>query len=207
MKIRTQHVYGFLVGLAVRHPFGVFLVAVLAVGLSLLLTVTQLAFHTNRLDLISAGDRYKQLDQAYEHQFAKLPERVIAVIRAEQPDTAKAFATALGQRWEQDPTIEDVLYRLDVSALRHKALLYLSPEELTALGQKLQQHHTLLRELAESPTLQNLFALINREITQALVGHVFSGFLDEEKDEKPADLSLLLALLQEMNQWLEGQRS
>lgn len=208
MRIRMQHMYGFFVALAVRHPFGVLLAAALGVSLSLLLTVTQLAFRTNRLDLISAGDRYKQLDQAYEREFATLPERVIAVIRADHPDMAKAFATALGQRWENDPTFEEVLYRIDVEPLKSKALLYLSPEELTALGQKLQHHRDLLQELAASPTLQTLFALLNREITQALVGHVFTGFLDEEgKDGEPADLSLLLGLLREMHQWLEGRRS
>jgi hypothetical protein len=178
MKITTQHVYGLLVALAFRHPVGVLLATVLGVSLSLLVTVTQLAFHTSRLDLISAGDRYKQLDQAYEREFENLPERIIAIIRAAHPETAKAFATALGQRWERDPTIEDVLYRIDVGALQNKALLYLSPEELATLQQKLQQHHTLLQELATLPTLQNLFALINREITRALVGHVFTGFLD-----------------------------
>jgi len=203
-----QHIYGFFVVLAVRHPFGVLLAAVLGVSLSLLLTVTQLAFHTNRLDLISAGDRYKQLDQAYEREFTTLPERVIAVIRADHPEMAKAFATALSQRWENDPTFEDVLYRIDVEPLKSKALLYLSPEELTALGQKLQHHRDLLQELAASPTLQNLFALLNREITQVLVGHVFTGFLDEEgKDGEPADLSLLLGLLREMHQWLESRRA
>lgn len=208
MQIRLQHIYGFLVARAVRHPFGVLLAAVLGVSLSLVLTVTQLAFHTNRLDLISAGDRYKQLDEAYEREFAKLPERVIAVIRAEHPETAKVFATALGQRWENDPTLEDVLYRIDVEPLKSKALLYLSPEELTALGHKLQHHRELLQELAASPTLQNLFALLNREITRALVGHVFTGFLDAEgEDGELADLSLLLGLLQEMHQWLEGRRA
>ena len=95
--------YGFLVEIAFRHPIGVLLATVLGVGLSLLVTVTQIAFHTSRLDLISAGDRYKQLDQAYEREFANLPERIIAVIRAAHPDTAQAFATALGQRWERDP--------------------------------------------------------------------------------------------------------
>jgi hypothetical protein len=201
-------VYGFFVELAFRHPVGVLLATVLGIGLSLLVTVTQIAFHTSRLDLISTGDRYKQFDQAYEREFANLPERIIAVIRAEHPETAKAFATTLAQRWERDPTIDAVLYRIDVEALQNKALLYLSPEELSALGQKLQQHRDLLQALTTSPTLQNLFTQINRKITKALVGHVFTGFLEEEGEpQEPADLSLLLALLQEMNQWLEARGS
>ena len=106
MKIRMHNVYGFIVGIIVRYPVSVMLIAVLGGVLSLLVAATQLEFHTSRLDLISAGDRYKQLDQAYEREFENPPERIIAVIRAEHPETAKAFATALGRRWEQDPTIE-----------------------------------------------------------------------------------------------------
>src|SRR5918996_1415754 len=207
MKIGMHNVYGVIVGICVRYPVSVILIAALGVVLSLLAAATQLEFHTSRLDLIAAGDRYKQLDQAYEREFADPPERIIAVIRAAQPETAKAFATALGQRWEQDPTLEDVLYRIDVGAMQHKALLYLSPEELTALGQQLQDHQDLLQELATSPTLQHLFALINRQITQALIGHVFTGFLAEAGEPRePADISLLLALLQEMHHWLDGRR-
>jgi hopanoid biosynthesis associated RND transporter like protein HpnN len=203
-----HNVYSGIAGTIVRHPIGVILIAALGAVLSLLVTATRLEFHTNRMDLISAGERYKQLDQMYEREFENLPERIIAVIRAPHPETAKAFATALGQRWERDPTIENVLYRIDVDGLRNKALLYLSPEALAALREKLAQHHDLLQELAAAPTLQNLFELINREITKTLVGHVFTGFLDDEGTERePPDLSLLLALLQEMNQGLEGQQS
>jgi hypothetical protein len=97
-----------------------------------------------------------------------------------------------------DPNIDKVLYRIDVNALKHKVLLYLSPEDLIALRQKLQQHQDLLKELAASPTLQNLLGVINLETTTALVGHVFTEFLEEDEKEKdPLDLSVLLALLRE----------
>ena len=205
MKIGMHTVYGFIVGIIVRYPVGVILAAALGVAFSLLVTATQLEFHTSRLDLIATGERYKQLDQAYSREFEDLPERVIVVIRSDHPETAKAFATALAQRWEMDPTIDKVWYRIDVEALKRKALFYLSPDDLVALRQKLQEHQDLLQELVAAPTLQNLFALINREITAKLVGHVFTGFLEEEGKKELPDLSLLLALLQAMQQWLEGR--
>jgi hypothetical protein len=55
MKVSQRNAFHFLVGIILRHPFGVLLVGVLGVILSLLLTGTHLGFHTNRLDLISAG--------------------------------------------------------------------------------------------------------------------------------------------------------
>jgi hypothetical protein len=131
-----------IVGIIVRHLISVILIAALGVLLSLLVKATQLEFHTSRMDLISAGEHYKQRDQMYEREFENLPERIIAVIRAAHPEKAKAFATVLGQRWKRDPTIEKVLYRIDVEALHNKALLYPSPEELMALLQRLHHHQS-----------------------------------------------------------------
>jgi hypothetical protein len=80
-----HNVYSGIVGTIVRHPIGVILIAALGAVLSLLVTATRLEFHTNRMDLISAGEHYKQLDQMYEREFENLPERIIAVIRAAHP--------------------------------------------------------------------------------------------------------------------------
>jgi len=205
MRGSKHTIYHRFAGIVLRHPFGIILVAALGVVLSLLVTATQLTFHTNRLDLIASGNHYRQLGDAYDREFEALPGDVIVVIRAERPETAKAFATALAQRWATDPHIDQVLYRINVDALKSKALLYLSPDDLTALRQKLQTHQALLEELTASPTLQNLFALINREMSTALVGHVFTGFLqDDHQAQEPPDLSLLVAFLQHMNQALDA---
>jgi hopanoid biosynthesis associated RND transporter like protein HpnN len=195
------------VGFMLRHPVGVVLAAVLGAVCSLLYTATHLEFDSNRLDLISAGEHYKQLDAAFSREFEDLPGSMVVVIQSQHSERAKAFATALDQRWETDPLMAKVFYRIDVDALKRKGLLYLSPDELTDLRQQLQEHHALLRELAASPTLQNLFGLVNQEVTKSLVSHLFTGFLEDTQQEKPPDLSLLLALLQQMDTWLEGSRS
>src|SRR6266511_3690323 len=204
MRDSKQPMYHRFAGLVLRHPFGIILAAALSVVLSLLVTAAHLTFQTNRLDLIASGNHYRQLGEAYDREFEELPGDVIVVIRGERPEAAKAFATALAQRWATDPNIDKVLYRIDVDALKNKALLYLSPDYLMALRRKLQDHQVLLEELTASPTLQNLFALINREISTALVGHVFTGFLQEDHQaNEPPDLSLLVALLQQMNHALD----
>jgi uncharacterized protein len=191
-------------GIILRHPCGILLAAALAGILSLLVTATHLRFQTNRLDLIASGNHYRQLGEAYDREFEDLPGDVIVVIRGDRPEAAKAFATALAQRWATNPNIDQVLYRINVDALKQKALLYLSSDDLMALRQKLQDHQAFLEELAASPTLQNLLALINREMSTALVGHVFTGFLQEDHQaHDPPDLSLLVALLQQMNRALD----
>jgi predicted RND superfamily exporter protein len=204
LKWRSQDVYRLFIDLALRHPFGVLGVTLLGVLGALLLSATQLEFHTNRLDLVSSANRYKQLDEAFSVEFEDPTERVIVVIRSTDPQQAKAFATALAERWETDPTIEKVFYRVPVEALRDKALFCLSEAELATLRQTLTQHQDLLQEFAAQPTLVNLFGLINRETTQALVEHVFGDFLsDAEGQPEPLDLSFLRTLLQHMNQHLE----
>src|ERR671919_513122 len=208
MNSRLQGRPSHLVAFMMRHAVGVVLAAVLAAVLALLYTATHLAFDSNRLDLVSAGERYKALHAAFSREFEELPGDMVVVIQSQNPERAKAFATALAQRWERDPHIERVFYRIDVDALKRKGLLYLSPDELTDLHQQLQAHHDLLKELAAAPSLQHLFALVNQEVTASLVGHLFTGFLDENThEEKPPDLSLLLALLQQMDARLQGSRS
>ena len=207
MKLCYHHTRKALVVPALRRPFTVLAAAGLMAALSLFLTASRLEFHTNRADLLSAGDRFTLLDERDKQEFEALPERVVVVIRGENPETAKAFATALGQRWERDPKIEQVLYRINLDGLKNKGLLYLSPDDLTALRQKLETRQDLLRDLAASPTLENVFALIDRELTSALVSRLFTAELDEgEHEAGPIDFTPLIALLRSINQGLAGSR-
>jgi uncharacterized protein len=203
-KLHAEELYKPFVRMALRHPLGVIGAAVLGVVLSLLLSATRLEFHTSHLDLVSSGNRYKQLDQAFGREFDDVPERVIVVIRSQDKDQAKAFATALARRLEGEPSIDKVLYRIPLDALQDKGLLYLSYEELATLQQKLEQHQELFNEFATDPTLEQLYQLINREITKAMVSHVFTGFLEGETPEKGSlDLGFLLTMLRQLNQHLD----
>jgi uncharacterized protein len=205
-KLHAEEIYKPFVWLALHHPFVIIGAALLGVVLSLLLSATRLEFHTSHLDLVSSGNHYKQLDQVFSREFDDVPERVIVVIRSQDQDQAKAFATALAKRWEHDPKIDKVLYRIPLESLQDKALLYLSREELSDLQQKLRQHQDVLQEFAALPTLEHLLTLINHETAAALVDHVFTGFLAEEKAEgAPLDLTFLRTLLQHLNRGLDPQ--
>jgi hypothetical protein len=116
-----------VVGFMMRHPVGVVLAAMLGVVCSLLYTATHLAFDSNRLDLVSAGEHYTKLDAAFNRQFEDLPGSMVVVLQSQYLERAKAFAAALAQRWETDPHIAKVFYRINVDALKRKGLLYLSP--------------------------------------------------------------------------------
>lgn len=192
------------VSLTLRHPLGMLAAAILAAILSLLLSVTYLEFHTDRLDLVSSGNRYKQLDEAHSREFEEVAKGAIVVIRSHDPERAKSFATALAKRWETDPSIENVLYRIPFEALQDKGLLYLSTEEIEALRAKLEQSQEMLQEFAAHPTLQNLFSLINQETSKALVSHVFTDLLANDDEQSPAlDLGFLHSLLRQLHERLD----
>jgi hopanoid biosynthesis associated RND transporter like protein HpnN len=207
MKLRAEDAYKPFVNMALRFPLAVIGVALLGVVLSLLFSARHLEFYTSHLDLVSSGNRYKQLDQTFSREFDDVPERVIVVIQSQDRGRAKAFATALAKRWESDPNIDKVLYRIPLESLQDKALLFLNAEELAGLQETLEQHQEIFREFAALPTLENLFALVNRETTRAMVSQVFTGFLEDEKAEGvPLDLRFLLAMLRQLNRHLDPQQ-
>jgi hypothetical protein len=152
MTLHTGDLYKLFAKMALRHPMVVVGLAVLGVVFSLLISATRLEFFTSHLDLVSSGNRYKQLDHMFSREFDDVPERVIVVIRSQDQDSAKAFAIALAKRWEGDPNIAKVLYRIPLETLQDKALLFLSYEELVDLQQKLEQHQELFHEFAALPT-------------------------------------------------------
>jgi hypothetical protein len=205
---RLPRISRILAGLALRFPWAVLTAAAIATVLSLGLVAARLEFRFSHTDLIADGDRYRKLEAQDRLEFEEVPDRVVVVVRADDPDRARAFAAALGGRWERDPRIERVLYRIDLAALKEKALWYLSPEDLARLHRTLAEHRERLAEMAGSRTLDDLFARINRAITTTLVGRVFTGFLDDEDAAgTPPDLTLLLSLLRELTAWVEGSRT
>ena len=101
-----------------------------------------------------------------------------------------------------------MLYRIDLEPLKDRALWYLAPDQLATLHRELAAHQDQLAALAGARSLHDLFGRINQEITTALVGRVFTGFLeDEDPDAKPPDFTLVLTLLRELSAWLDGART
>ena len=92
---RSARVPRALAALALRFPWTLVTAAALAAIVSLWLAATRLEFQFGHTDLISAGDRYRQLDARDRLEFEDVPERVVVAIRADDPEQAKGFAAAL----------------------------------------------------------------------------------------------------------------
>ena len=191
------------------YPRITLVLAVVLTLLSVQVTYQRLSFTSTRAALAPLRGRLAQLQEEYHRAFGD-PSRVVIVVQSNEREQAKRFASALVKRVKTNvPQIEEVLYRFDLTSLEDRFLLYLSPQELADLKSKLQEHRTLLEELSGAPGLNRMFQLIQREISSALVGHLFTGFLEEDegKPEQPVDLSPLTALLKQLNERAEGPRA
>lgn len=201
---------GLLRGVArvvARFPVLVLVVALLSAGGSLWYTVGHLRFEMARSTLVGSGERYDRLYQEYRAEFPEY-ERLVVVVEADDVAVAKTYAAALAERLRADPShVRDVFYRIDPEEFRDRALLYLSPEDLRALRAKMEEHREFLAAFAARPTVEQFFALTNREVTRGLVRHLFTDLEPEGEAGQPlaVDLPLLTRVLEGMRGALAGE--
>lgn len=189
-----------------RYPRVVLLLAGLLAFSSLVAATRWLEIRPSRSELVFTGERLIQLKQAYRREFGNRDGIVIVVDASDLP-RAKRFVSTLGARLEEDREhIAELFYRVDPAPFEAHSLQYLSRDELQTLHRKIEDHREMIRDLTAAPGLNTLFDGINREMGQALVGHFFTGFLEEEKSGR-VDLALLNSLLQQVDDRLNGLHS
>jgi hopanoid biosynthesis associated RND transporter like protein HpnN len=99
-----------------------------------------------------------------------------------------------------------LFYHIDPETFKRSALLYLEPQDLDKIKNRLLEQQDLLSGLAADPSLTTFYRLVNDRIARAMIGKIFTGFLaDEEKLELP-DLSPLNASLRGLAASLEGRQ-
>lgn len=200
-----MRIWKFLAATILNYPRIVVILAVILTLLSIQVTIQRLSFTSTRAALAPLRGRLAKLQDDYHRAFGD-PHRVIIVIQSDDPAAAKRFAGALARRIRaRVPGVEEVVDRFDLKSLEDRFLVYLSRQELIDLKSKLQEHRALLEGLSSEPGLNRLFQLIQREISAALVGHVFTGFLEEGEEEgnRPVELEPLVAFLEQLNAWGE----
>ena len=190
------------------YPRTTLVAAILLTLLSVWVSIKRLSFTSTHEALSPLSGRVGQVQERYNRAFGD-PDRAVIVVEAKDQEQAKRYATVLAGRLEALPDIEEVIYRFDLTSLEDHFLMYLTPKELGDLQSKLQEHVSLLEELSAEPGLNRLFQLIHREISAALVGHLFTGFLDEEEGgaAKPVELQPLIALLTQLDAWAAAPRT
>ncbi len=199
-------IIGKMVDFQIRHPVPILAAALVLAGLSMYYTVENIGFETSQIDLISPENRYVELSRSI-HAFNEFDTFVVA-IQGPNPARSLTFLRSLAPLLENDTRhYRQVFYRVDPEQFKPWALLYLDEDELVRLKKDLREHEQLIRDLAVSPTLTRFFAGVNHEMASAMVGELFTGFLDEPasgKEQEPLDLSFVIGALTEMKRGLDG---
>lgn len=150
---------------AVAH-FPIFTLAVCfgLAALSILYTRDHLTFKTSRADLIDPKTEYHQRWTNYTHEFGDVTEDMVVVVEGDDAAIITAAIDDLGTRLgDETELFKNVLYKVDLSHLRQKALQYSTPEQLQMILMQLDEFSPLLKNF-EMLTLKNFI----RELRLAL---------------------------------------
>jgi len=189
-----------------HHPFRVLIVSLVVAALCFWATGQFLEFRTSREDLLSPDLEFQKLFKQYREEFQDF-DGMIVVVEGGRPESMKRFADALVSRLhERRNVFSEIYYKVDTEYFRSKSLLFLDDQELAELGDKLESHHDFLEGINRSPGLNTLLTRINREISAGMVDTLLTDFLGtgDEAEDDTADLSLLIALLRQMDLQLMG---
>jgi hopanoid biosynthesis associated RND transporter like protein HpnN len=111
-----------------------------------LYTRDNLSFKTSRADLIDPKTEYHQRWINYTREFGDVTEDMVVVVEADDAATISEALDDLGTRLERETDLfKNVLYKVDLSHLRQKALQYSSPEQLQMILTQLDEFSPLLK--------------------------------------------------------------
>jgi len=149
---------------AARCPMITLAVCLALAAACILYTRDHLSFKTSRADLIDPSTEYHQRWMNYTHEFGDVTEDMVVVVEADDPRTITHALDDLGRRLESETELfKNVLYRVDLSHLREKALQYSSPEQLQQILGQLDEFSVLLKRF-DLLTLRSFI----RELRQSL---------------------------------------
>ena len=173
---------------------------VLAAVFSLYYAFQNLTFITSRTALIGKSPRLARLHEKLQQEFGSHADSMVVVVKNDDRRRSIAFARALAAQLQQYPEeFPELFYRVEPENFKKWALLYLHPGELRRLQERLADHRREMAALAADPGLLRFFATVNEEITRAMLGELFTSFLEEKKErEKIPDLGLLDATLKQL---------
>jgi len=188
-----------------RSAWPVIVFSLLMTGISVYYTLNHLSMRTSRNDLVGTDLRIMQLSEEMDRQFGAR-DNLAVVVENSDPKHCIQFVEALAAELRQYPqNFREIFYRVDPEKFKHWALLYLEQKQLLEIKTKFSNHQKELRALSSDPRLNRFFEVVNEEITRAMLGHLFTGFLQEEQDkEKIPDLGLLQASLEQLEISLNG---
>jgi len=190
-----------------RFAWPIVIFSVLTAAWSVVYTMQNLAMVTSRSELVASDLRLVRLSEELNREFGSR-DNFVVVVENHRPQLATGFAEALAQELRKYPQdFPELFYRVAPEPLKHWALLYMEPADMGKLKADLLEHQRELTALAADPSLGRFFQVVNEEFTRALIGEVFTGFLEEKKvEERLPDLGLLNSTLKELHFYLQEDK-
>ncbi|MGC2434368.1 MAG: MMPL family transporter [Desulfobaccales bacterium] len=184
----------------------IIVVSVLLAGVAVFYTLHNLTISTSRDDLVSGDKHLLKLTHRMDEAFGGR-DGLVVVVENRQPEVTIKFADALAAELRRYPKqFTDLFYRVNPESFRRWALLYLDTDDLNKLKDNLAGQKNLLSGLAADPGLTTFYNLVNEQMTRAMIGNLFTGFLTAAKGPEQPNLDLLNASLKELRLNLEGNR-
>ncbi|MSR56177.1 MAG: hypothetical protein EXS05_00650 [Planctomycetaceae bacterium] len=141
---------------AVRFPVVTLAVCFVTAVAAVWHTQQRLEFKTSRADLIDPRTAYHQRWLNYTREFGDVTEDMVVVVEGSDAADIGRAIDELGPRIEHETRLfKNVLYKVDLSGLRQKALQYSSPEQLQLILSQLDEFSPLLRRF-DQLTLRGL---------------------------------------------------
>jgi len=176
------------------------LVSLALAALAILYTLDKLTFETATRDLLPPGQRYATLFTEYSEDFGEL-EDITVVVEGRTLEESKAYASRLVREIQRGPVkFQRVAYRIDPKRFEGRALLYLSPEKLREIRDRVFDHQEFMEAFAGNPTLDQLISGINTQIASAFVSKFFDLGL---QGDTPVDLRFLKEVLGQISERLD----
>src|SRR5215470_8747342 len=155
--------------------------AVVLAALSVVYAFTFLQFATSQRALLPQGKRFIERYGDYEREFGDLDDLVLVVQAPSLPE-ATIYANRLVRELREDRVpLDRINYRIDPKQFEGRALLYLSPDKLKEIRERVFDYQEFMEKFADRPTLDQLVDGIATSIAQAFV----TGLLDLGLDSGP----------------------
>jgi len=155
--------------------------AVLVAAVSVVYALTFLQFETSQRALLPHGKRFIERYSEFDKEFGDLDDLVIVVEARSLPE-AKIYADRFARELRvQRVPLRRVAYRIDPKQFEGRMLLYLSPEKLAEIRDRIFDYQSFMEAFAARPTLDQLVDGLATEIAGAFVTGFFDLGLEQNK--------------------------
>ena len=141
---------------------------------SVVYTLTTMAFQTSALGLLPPGQSYVERYKQYAAEFGDLDDLVIVVKAPTLPEATVYAGRLVRELRARRVPLARVAYRIDPKQFEGRGLLYLSKEKLEAIRDRILDYQDFVEAFAGRPTLDQLVDGVATQVANAFV----SSFID-----------------------------